>query len=116
MVDSNSTVYVFVLNDKYFYSVKSNKNTIKINDKNQLEYVKYSFDSNDKYKATKVYSDYNNTVIEVPFLKSDETTLLIFPPSTTTSVPSSPLHVFKVTLDTLAIEGKASPRNPKLPM
>ena len=36
-------------------------------DKNQLEYVKYSFDSNDKYKATKVYSDYNNTVIEVPF-------------------------------------------------
>ena len=67
MVDSNSTVYGFVLNDKYFYSVKSNKNTIKINDKNQLEYVKYSFDSNDKYKATKVYSDYNNTVIEVPF-------------------------------------------------
>ena len=40
---------------------------IKINYKNQLEYVKYSFDSNDKYKATKVYSDYNNTVIEVPF-------------------------------------------------
>lgn len=40
---------------------------IKINDKNQLEYVKYSFDSNDKYKATRVYSDYNNTVIEVPF-------------------------------------------------
>ena len=35
MVDSNSTVYGFVLNDKY--------------------------------KATKVYSDYNNTVIEVPF-------------------------------------------------
>lgn len=30
MVDSNSTVYGFVLNDKYFYSVKSNKNTIKI--------------------------------------------------------------------------------------
>lgn len=39
----------------------------KLYDKNQLEYVKYSFDSNDKYKATKVYSDYNNTVIEVPF-------------------------------------------------
>lgn len=35
MVDSNSTVYGFVLNDNY--------------------------------KATKVYSDYNNTVIEVPF-------------------------------------------------
>ena len=30
MVDSNSTVYGFVLNDKYFYSVKSNKNGDKV--------------------------------------------------------------------------------------
>ena len=41
----------------------------------------------------------------MPFLKSDETTLLIFPPSTTTSVPSSPLHVFKVTKETVNEKG-----------
>lgn len=42
IVDSNSTVYGFVLNDKYFYSVKSNKNTIEINDKKEYFVVNYT--------------------------------------------------------------------------
>lgn len=51
-------------------SIKKNRlgiTEIKINDENQLEYVKYSFDDNDKYKATKVYSDYDETEVSVPF-------------------------------------------------
>ena len=38
------------------------------------------------------------------------------PPLITTSVPSTLLLVFNVTLDTLAIEGNASPLKPKLPI
>ena len=50
----------------------------------------------------------------VPFLASPNPTSNIFPPLITTWVPISPMHVFKSTLLTAAMEAKASPLKPKV--
>ena len=45
--------------------------------------------------------------------KSAGTTLIFFPPSKVTIVPFLPSLVFKRTLETLAIDGRASPLKPR---
>ena len=51
---------------------------------------------------------------EVPFRASDFSTKIFLPPSITTCVPTTPSLVFNSHLETEAIEGSASPRNPKV--
>ena len=55
----------------------------------------------------------SDTVIQVPTWRSHLSSFKSFPPLIVIKVPIEPLLVLSLTLDTEAIEGRASPRNPK---